>query len=149
MNKVASLASALMLPMTTIQQVGAGSAVAVGTVSPEFFPVEEIGYPKAVAKQLALKSCQERGGLNPKIVAATDKTGYGAVAIAIKASREAVIIAASLGNASIREAESRAMKSCLTAGGVDPRLITSFLDTGNEQEQTYSKVIIYLRRTNS
>src|SRR6266705_1080526 len=56
------------------------------------------GYPLREAKQRALERCRRNGGVNPWLVAATNVTGDGAIAIARKGSGS--VIGISLGRPS-------------------------------------------------
>jgi hypothetical protein len=127
MNKAALLGIALVGLM--FHDARAGSAVAIGSTAKNPHPVESVGYPKEVAIQRALRICFEKGGVNARIIAATDKVGYGAVAVAAKPGAKGSIIGVALGKRSKKEAEILAIEHCLTAGGVNPHLIRRFKDT--------------------
>lgn len=62
-----------------IQSGHAGSAVALG---PDNQMVADAGVPVAIAKQHALADARRKFGPSVRIVASSDVTGYGAIAIA-------------------------------------------------------------------
>jgi Domain of unknown function (DUF4189) len=106
----------------SIQSTRAGSAVAwdghghLGASA---------GYPLQEAKQRALKRCRRNGGVNPRILEATEVVGDGAIAVARGAAGGSVI-GVTLGCPSPVDAENRAMQKCLKAGGVNPKIICGF-----------------------
>jgi hypothetical protein len=106
----------------SIESTGAGSAVAwdghghLGASA---------GYPLQEAKQRALKRCRRNGGVNPRILEATEVVGDGAIAVARGAAGGSVI-GVTLGCPSPVDAENRAMQKCLKAGGVNPKIICGF-----------------------
>jgi hypothetical protein len=83
------------------------------------------GYPLQEAKQRALKRCHRNGGVNPRILAATEIVGDGAIAVARGAAGGSVIGVA-LGCSSPGDAENTAIQKCLKAGGVNPKIICGF-----------------------
>jgi hypothetical protein len=82
------------------------------------------GYPLKEAKQRALERCRRNGGINPRIVGATNTIGNGAIAVARRGSGS--IIGISLGRPSPADAENRAIQKCLKAGGVNPKVRWGF-----------------------
>jgi hypothetical protein len=82
------------------------------------------GYPLKEAKQRALERCLRNGGINPRIVGATDAIGYGAIAVARRGTGS--VIGISLGRPSPADAENRAIEKCLKAGGVNPKVRWGF-----------------------
>ncbi len=106
-----------------LRDARAASAVAVGTRG--HYPVEVHGSRSIEsAKAQALRECFEHGGVNPRIVLATDKVGYGAAAVAEKGKGS--VFGFSLGKESKKEAASLAIEKCLKAGGRNPRIIAEF-----------------------
>jgi hypothetical protein len=83
------------------------------------------GYPLQEAKQRALQRCRRNGGVNPLIIGATDSVGDGAVAVARGRSGGSVI-GVMLGCPSPADAENRAVKKCLKAGGINPKIMWGF-----------------------
>jgi hypothetical protein len=79
------------------------------------------GGPMEMAEQRALENCRRRGGVNARIFAATDVTGYGAIAIGSRPNGGSVL-AVSLGKRSATEADSSATQHCLKAGGINPKV---------------------------
>lgn len=112
---LASIAAAL------IQNTSAGSAVAwdghghLGASA---------GYPLKEAKKRALDRCRRNGGINPRIVGATDTIGDGAIAVARRGNGS--VIGISLGRPSPADAENRAIEKCLRAGGINPKVRWGF-----------------------
>jgi hypothetical protein len=110
-----------------IQNADAGSAVAMephhGGLATAY------GGPVQREKQRALAEARRRYGADVRIIAATDVTGYGAIAIAHLGNR--AIIGVALGKRSAAEAAALAVKHCLTAGGTGPIVKSEFLDTGH------------------
>ncbi len=72
------------------------------------------------AKRRALDLCRRTGGVEPRILAASDVVGYGAIAIARLGTGS--VIGISLGRPSPADAESRAIVKCLRAGGTNPKV---------------------------
>ena len=107
----------LSLVIAAIGHANAGSAVAW---APHGNVVYSYGHPKTVAIQRALEMARLRGGVNVKIIAATDVTGYGAIAVARKGRGS--VIGAALGRPSLADAEKRAIEVCLKGGGTDPEI---------------------------
>jgi hypothetical protein len=91
-----------------------GSAVAF---APPSHLVSMFGHPKDVSIQRALEEGRRRYGPNVKLLAATDVTGYGAVAIARHPNGQGSIIGVALGMRSATEADTVAIQKCLRAGG--------------------------------
>jgi hypothetical protein len=111
----------LGLTALTIQNVSAGSAVAwdghghLGISA---------GYPLREAKRRAVDRCRRNGGVYPQILSATDVIGDGAIAVARRGTGS--IIGVSLGRPSPGDAQDRAIKKCLGAGGINPKVISGF-----------------------
>jgi Domain of unknown function (DUF4189) len=83
------------------------------------------GYPLQEAKQRALKRCVRNGGVNPRILGATETIGDGAIAVA-RGPAGGSVIGVTLGRPSPADAENRAIEKCLKAGGVNPKIICGF-----------------------
>jgi len=109
----------LGLAAALIQSANAGSAVAWDGRGHLF---SSYGHPKAVAIQRALETGQRHYGAAVRIIAATDVTGYGAVAVAHRRNGPGLLIGVALGKRSATEAETLAMEQCVKIGGVDPRV---------------------------
>ena len=102
-----------------IQNAHAGSAVAwdgYAQLSTAY------GGPVEREKLRALDTARRKGGTNVRIVAATDATGYGAIAVALQPGGHGSIIGVSLGNRSATQADAAAIKDCLKAGGRNPKV---------------------------
>jgi hypothetical protein len=110
-----------------IQDAGAGSAVAFtsnGQLAAAY------GGPVQREKERALAEAQRRNGADVRIVAATDVTGYGAIAVARHPNGIGSVIGIALGRRSQAEAAALAIKQCLKRGGTDPKVKTEFFDSG-------------------
>jgi hypothetical protein len=111
----------LALAGIMIQSAAAGSAVAwdghghLGSCA---------GYPRREAMQRSVERCRRNGGVNPRIIASTDVSGDGAIAVAARGSGS--VIGVSLGRPSAADAENQAMEKCLKAGGFNPKVICGF-----------------------
>ena len=102
-----------------IQNAHAGSAVAWdgrAQLSTAY------GGPVEREKLRALETARRKGGTNVSMVAATDTTGYGAIAVALRPGGHGSIIGVSLGNRSATQAYTDAIKDCLKAGGRNPKV---------------------------
>jgi hypothetical protein len=82
------------------------------------------GYPLNEAQQRAIERCRRNGGINPRIVGATETIGYGAIAVARRGTGS--VIGISLGRPSPADAENRAIEKCLKAGGINPKIRWGF-----------------------
>ena len=78
-----------------------------------------------MAKRRALDVAQRRYGPNVRILASTDVTGYGAIAVARHPNGN-FVIGVSLGNRSATEADRLAMDHCIKAGGRNPQVKWGF-----------------------
>src|SRR5580692_9119354 len=90
-----------------IQNAHAGSAVAWdgrAQLSTAY------GGPVEREKLRALETARRKGATNVRIVAATDTTGYGAIAVALRPGGHGSIIGVSLGNRSANQAYTDAIK---------------------------------------
>jgi hypothetical protein len=68
----------------------------------------------------ALETARRRYGANFRILAASDVTGYGAIAVARQPTGHGYIVGVVLGKRSHTEAVTIATKHCLQAGGLNP-----------------------------
>jgi len=111
----------LSFAVLSVKGVEAGSAVAIG---PHNQTAASYGYPKEIAKQRALELARHRYGPNVRLLAASDVTGYGAIAVA----RHGIgwVTGVALGKRSAREAEFLAKDACVRAGGTDPKVRWEF-----------------------
>jgi hypothetical protein len=108
--------------VAAIQNANAGSAVAIG---PHNQLATAYGGPVEREKQRALETARRRYGADVKILAASDVTGYGAIAVARHPNGNWVIGVA-LGRRSATEADSLALNQCLKVGGVNPKIRWGF-----------------------
>ena len=107
----------LSMVVVAMQNANAGSAVANdghGHI------VYSYGQPKAMAIQRALETARPHGGVDARIIAASDVTGYCAIAVARKGNGSA--LGAVLGRPSRADAEHRAIEVCLKGGGTYPEI---------------------------
>ena len=114
-----TLLALLALMGAALQQGYAGSAVAM---APPGHLVSMYGHSKAVSIQEALNLARLRYGANVKLLAATDVTGYGAIAVAHHFNGENSLIGVALGMRSATEANTVAIQQCLKAGGKNPQV---------------------------
>ena len=99
-----------------VNHASGGSAVALG---PYNQLATSYGGPVAMAKQRALEVARRKYGANVRILAATDVTGYGAIATA-RVSNGNLVIGVALGRRSATEADTLAIEQCRKAGGFAP-----------------------------
>ena len=103
------------ITVAALQRLEAGSAVATDGHG---HTVYSSGHPKAVAIQRAMETARLNGWTDARIVAATDVTGYSAIAVGSKGKNSSVL-GIVLGRASREDAEKRAIEECFKAGGTD------------------------------
>jgi hypothetical protein len=111
----------LGLAVLAVHQTKAGSAVAAddnGHLSISF------GHSKEVDKQSALELGRRLHGPNVRIVAASDVTGYCAIAVA--AWGRGSVFGLALGRATREEAVRLAIEQCLKFGGTNPKIKSEF-----------------------
>ena len=113
----------IVMNLGLIQSTFAGSAVALG---PHNQMIADAGVPAAIAKQHALADARRKFGPSARIVAASDVTGYGAIAVAQHPNGIGWIICVSLGKRSATEADTLAIQKCLKLGGKNPRITRAF-----------------------
>jgi len=118
-----ALLALIVLTAGLIQTTQAGSAVALG---PNNQMVADAGVPVAIAKQRALANARRKFGPSVRIVAASDVTGYGAIAVARHPNGIGWIICVALGTRSATEADTLAIQKCLKLGGKNPRVTRTF-----------------------
>jgi hypothetical protein len=126
MKRGSRIRLALLLGLVTLatQDAKAGSAVAMGDKAP--YLVSSFGYLKRIAEQRALAKCSANGG-NCRIIASTEKLGYGAVAVG-KGATGGSILGVAIAKSSREEAATLALEHCRAAGGINPRVIVQFRD---------------------
>jgi len=110
------------MPVLLIQNAHAGSAVAMETHHGRL--ATAYGGPIEREKERALNTARRLYGKDVRIIAATDVTGYGAIAIA--RWRDRFVVGVALGMRSATEANTVAIKKCLKAGGIDPQVRWGF-----------------------
>ena len=107
----------------TIQKADAGSAVGTDAHGHNVYVC---GHPAAICKQLVLDEARRRGWANVRIVAATDVTGYGAIAVALHPNGHGSILGGALGKRSASEAYIIAIQECVKSGGTHARVKWTF-----------------------
>jgi hypothetical protein len=124
MKKNALLGLTLIgLVTVALQNVNGGSAVATddrGNLATAY------GGPVEREKQRALETARLRYGANFRILASTDRIGYGAIAVALLPNGHASVIGVALGKRSATEADTMAIDHCLKAGGINPKVRWGF-----------------------
>jgi hypothetical protein len=100
----------------------AGSAVALG---PHNQLATAYGGPVRREEQRALENARRKYGANVRILAASDVTGYGAIAVARHPNGN-WLIGVALGRRSAKEASTLAIEQCLKAGGSHPQVRWAF-----------------------
>jgi hypothetical protein len=75
-----------------------------------------------MAKYDALTTARKKYGANVRIIAASGRSGYGAIATAGRANGHGSIIAAALGQPTQAIADSLAIRQVLKGGGVNPQV---------------------------
>jgi len=106
------------LALLTGQNSQAGSAVAIG---PHNHLVYSFGHSKEVDERQALELARARYGANVRLLAASDVTGYGAIAVARHPNGN-LVAGVSLGRPSATDAANRAIEQCRKVGGIDPKV---------------------------
>jgi hypothetical protein len=106
-----------------IHNAQAGSAVAIG---PHSKLVVYAGLPVGVARQRALAQARRNYGAPVRIIAASDVSGYGAIAVARHPNGYGSVIGVALGKRSATEADALAIEQCLRVGGTNPQVRWSF-----------------------
>jgi hypothetical protein len=107
----------LSLAFLAIQNANAGSAVACDGHG---HLVYSYGHLKEIDERQALELARSRYGASVRILAASEVTGYGAIAVARKGNNW--IAGVTLGKRSATEADALAIDHCLKAGGIEPRV---------------------------
>lgn len=115
----------LAMSIGAMQNANAGAAVVIG---PDNRLATAYGGPIRVVKELAFAEARRKYGPNVemRIFAATDETGYGAIAVARHPNGVGSIIGVSLGKRSATEADTLAVDHCLKAGGINPQVKWGF-----------------------
>jgi hypothetical protein len=117
---------ALALPVFLIaplENVDAGAAV---VLAPHNQLATAYGGPVEREKERALNNARRLYGNDVRIIASTNVTGYGAIAVARHPNGFGWIIGVSLGNRSAAEADTLAIDHCRKAGGIKPRVRWEF-----------------------
>ena len=103
------------MTVLAIERAEAGSAVANDGHG---HTVYSFGHPKAIAIKRALDMASTEGWTDARLIAASDATGYCAIAVAQKGKGS--VLGAALGRPSREDAEKRAIEVCLKGGGTHP-----------------------------
>jgi hypothetical protein len=112
------------MAVAAIKNANAGSAV---VTDGHGHLITSFGQPsKEIAKEHALETARQRYGATVRLLAASDITGYGAIAVARHPNGHGSIIGVALGKRSATEADTLAIEQCLKAGGTNPKIIRGF-----------------------
>ena len=112
----------IAMTVGAIHNARAGSAVAMERLHGNL--ATAYGGPVEREKARALNNARRLYGNDVKIIAATDVTGYGAIAIA--RWRDRFLVGVALGMRSATEADTVAINKCLRAGGTNPQIKWAF-----------------------
>jgi hypothetical protein len=121
-SRMLSRLAFVAMTVGALQNALGGSAVVLG---PHNQLATAYGGPVKREEQRALAEARRRYGPNVRLLAATDVTGYGAIAAARHPNGNWVI-GVSLGNRSATEADALAIDHCLKAGGINPQVKWAF-----------------------
>jgi hypothetical protein len=123
-NRVVTRLAVLSLSVVFVQSAGAGSAVAIGNDGQHTFIVKSFGLPRRLAVEHVIDICRRKGDRNARLVASSDVVGYGSIAVG---RRGAVwVVGVSLGRRSASESDVRAIRACVKAGGINPKVKWGF-----------------------
>ena len=125
MEKTSRFLLALVgLGVMALQNVNAGSVVVAdgyGNLSTAY------GGPVDREKQRALDTAHRRYGFGHfRILASSDVTGYGAIAVALHPNGHDSLIGIALGRRSATEADTLALQQCVKAGGTHAKVRWAF-----------------------
>jgi hypothetical protein len=120
MKNNAALALA-MLASASLVVPPAGAASAVAVDFEEYILSSRCQPSKAIAIKHIWLSARDRGGV--RVIAASNETGYCAIALGWNPRGYGPIKGAAVGQATQAEADSLAMEQCLARGGADPWVI--------------------------
>jgi hypothetical protein len=107
----------------TVEKANAGAAVAA---APHLQLATSYGGTIQQVTQRALSVARKKYGGNVRILAATDRTGFGAVAVARPPNGVGWIVGVALGRRSATEADALAIEQCRKAGGIKPKVKWGF-----------------------
>ncbi len=85
------------------------------------------GLPKDEVLKKAKDACIDFGGIEPKLIAFTENSGYGAIALGKDEDGDRVIGVA-IGFSNLETAKSKAINACKEFGGLNPKIEDSFHD---------------------
>jgi hypothetical protein len=117
MTRIALFRLALVC-MTSVAIVRADAASAVAYTPGGHIVTSRGQSSKEIAEEHALTTSRQRYGASARLIAASDATGYCAIAVAQKGNGS--VLGAALGRASREDAEKRAIEVCLKGGGTHP-----------------------------
>jgi hypothetical protein len=123
MKRIALLFSLIGLANIATEVSKAGSAVAL---APNNHLATSYGGSVEMAKERVLDVAHRRYGATARIIASSDVTGYGAIAIALLPNGRGTTIGVALGRRSATEADALAIGQCIKAGGTNPRVRWGF-----------------------
>jgi hypothetical protein len=106
--------------LVAIERAGAASAVATDGRGHLVTSAGQV--TEELAKYDALSTARKKYGANARLIAATGRTGYGAIATADRANGHGSIVAAALGQPTQAMADAIAIRQVLKGGGVNPQV---------------------------
>ena len=123
-TSVLSCVALVIMTAVTVETAHAGSAVAVQRIHSNL--ATAYGGPVEREKERALDLARRKYGPDVKLLAWSDTTGYGAIAVARHPNGYGTIIGVSLGKRSATEADTLAIEKCLKAGDKNPQVKLAF-----------------------
>jgi hypothetical protein len=116
------LCSLALIVFLAAESANAGAAVAI---SGDAQLATAYGGPMKREERRALAEARRKYGGNVRLLAASDVTGYGAIAVA-RQPGGGWIVGVALGRRSATEADTLAIKQCLKGGGIKPQVKWGF-----------------------
>ena len=123
-NNALFLLALVAMNVGAMQTAHAGSAVAIQNNHANL--ATAYGGPVEREKARALDTARRLYGNDVRILASSDVTGYGAIAVARHPNGRGSIIGVALGMRSATEADTLAIQKCLKAGGINPQVKWAF-----------------------
>jgi hypothetical protein len=108
------------MAVLALQRAGAASAVAWAPGGHLVISAGQV--TERLAKYDALSTARKKYGANVRLLAATGRSGYGAIVVAGRANGQGSFVTIFLGHPSQVEADRGAIAQSLKAGGVNPEV---------------------------
>jgi hypothetical protein len=118
-SRLLRLALAAMA-LAAIDRAGAASAVATDGKGHLVISAGQV--TERLAKYDALSTARKKYGANVRLLAATGRSGYGAIVVAARANGQGSFVTIFLGHPSQADADHGAIAQSLKAGGVNPEV---------------------------